>query len=99
MKLNDAVQIAEKNREREQQEIDGIPDVVPECFGRFADEEYPHGEQNEAQFSRLVVPRRRGPNERVHKDAIPEEGPVGEGGLENRVSTPWLNPARRVNTA
>lgn len=98
MELNETVQIAENNREREQQEIHGVPDVMPECFDCFTDEKYPHGEQNEAYYSKLVVPRRRGPDERVHKDTIPEEGPVGEGGLEHRVSTPRLNPAHRVNT-
>lgn len=97
MKLDKTVQVAENNREREQEKIDGIPNVVPERLDGFANEEYPHGKQNEPQFSRLVVPCHRGQKERVEERTIPEEGPVSEGGLKNRISTPWLNPARRVN--
>lgn len=67
-----------------------MSDVVAERLDEFAEDKHPGCENEEPDLSPCIGPRRCAPEKGVHEQTVPEQRPMREGRLENRICAPRL---------
>jgi hypothetical protein len=93
--LDDAMEITEQNRDRQQEKIDRITNVVSQQFNELADE-HPDQQRLHRQPVRVSIPRLRSLVAEVDERHVAQERWGRQRSQMDSVGTPWLAAATQT---
>lgn len=93
--LDHAMEIAEENGDGQQENVDGITDVVAKQFNELADK-HPGQQRSHRQRVRVSIPRFRGLVAQVDERHVTQEGWRRQRSQMDGIGAPWLAAATQT---